>query len=93
VGLFYRADARSAGERARGFQVVRVSGRSNALDMGGPGCKGAALNDAKGLRPLGPWLRLDLQPLWERCFELILYFHPKYLILMNKIHKMFIIKY
>ena len=60
MGLFYHADARSAGERARGFQVARISDRSNALDYGRAGMQGGSLYDAKGLRPLGPWLRADL---------------------------------
>ena len=40
LSRFYRADARSAEERALGFQVARILSRSNVRIMGEPGCTG-----------------------------------------------------
>ena len=54
MGRFYRADARSAGERSRGFQVEGIVSRSNALSMGAGRDARGTLVRRKGAAP--PWI-------------------------------------
>jgi len=39
-----------------GFQVARIYEQIERADYGRAGMHGVPLYDAKGLRPLGPWL-------------------------------------